>query len=248
MFLAIDIGNTHIHLGLFKGKKLIGDWKIASKLQFSEKQYLAQIKKLSAKIKQADQCAIACVVPPLTRVFQKVAIELTGLMPIIVNSKKNGGLKIKVDDPKEVGADRIVNCLAAYELYGAPAIVIDFGTAITFDLVSKNKEYLGGVIAPGMELTAKALHLNTALLPEVPLSKPKKVRGTNTKNCIQSGIYYSSIGLAETIIERLKKELGWRHPKIILTGGQAKTISSQLKLKHQVDVDLTLKGLFSFQK
>ena len=246
MFLAIDIGNTHIHIGLFKEKKLIGNWKLLSRIQFSEKQYLGQIKKLSSKIKEVKQCAIASVVPPLTRVFQKVAMELTGAMPVIVNAANAGGLKIKVDHPKEVGADRIVNCLAAYELYGAPAIVIDFGTAITFDLVSKKKEYLGGVIAPGMELTAKALHLYTALLPEVSLAKPKQVRGTNTQACIQSGIYYSSIGLAETIIARLKKELGWRHPKIILTGGQAQMISPQLAFPHTVDPHLTLKGLSLF--
>lgn len=246
MLLAIDIGNTHIHVGLFQGKKLIGNWKLLSKIQFSQKEYLGQVKKLSPKIKEVKQCAIASVVPPLTRVFQKVAIALTGSMPIVVNATNAGGLKIKVDHPKEVGADRIVNCLAAYELYEAPAIVIDFGTAITFDLVSKKKEYLGGVIAPGMELTAKALHLNTALLPEVSLAKPKQVRGTNTQACIQSGIYYSSIGLAETIIARLKKELAWRHPKIILTGGQAKMISPELKVFHKLDPYLTLKGLSLF--
>ncbi len=246
MLLAIDIGNTHIHVGLFLRKKLIGNWKLLSGIQFSQKRYLDQIKKLSPKIKEVRQCAIASVVPPLTRLFQKVAMELTGSMPIIVNAANAGGLKIKVDHPKEVGADRIVNCLAAYEFYEAPAIVIDFGTAITFDLVSEKKEYLGGVIAPGMELTAKALHLYTALLPEVRLVKPKQVRGTNTQACIQSGIYYSSIGLAETMIARLKKELGWRNPKIILTGGQAKMISPQLASPHTLDPYLTLKGLSLF--
>lgn len=246
MFLAIDVGNTHIHMGLFKGKKLVDDWDLPTKIQYSDKQYLAKVKKLSAKIKQADQCAIASVVPPLTRVFQKVAIALTGSMPMIVNARNSGGLKFKIDNPKEVGADRIVNCLAAYELYGGPAIVIDFGTAITFDLVSKNKEYLGGVIAPGMELTSKSLHLHTALLPEVPLIKPKRVRGTNTRTCIQSGIYYSSIGLAETIITRLKKEMKWSKPNIIVTGGQTKLISKELHPAHITDEMLTLKGLFLY--
>lgn len=245
MLLAVDIGNTHIHLGLFNGKRLIRDWKLPSQVYLSDKEYFRKIKKQIPKDFQVEEACLASVVPDLTRILQKALIRLTGNIPLIVNQKNTGGLKIKVDRSKEVGADRIVNCLAAYELYGAPAIVIDFGTAITFDLISGKKEYLGGVIAPGMELTAKALHLNTALLPEVPLGKPRKVRGTNTRDCIQSGIYYSSIGLSETIISRLKKELKWKNPKIILTGGQAKLISPHLKVSHRTDPNLTLKGLYT---
>lgn len=243
MLLAIDIGNTHIHVGLFKGKRLVQDWDLPSHLGTGSKKYSDRLKRLSPLIKQANGCAIASVVPPLTRIFQRVAMELTHRMPVIVNARHTGGLKFKVDRPKEVGADRIVNCLAAFELYGAPAIVIDFGTAITFDLVSAKKEYLGGVIAPGMELTRDALHYRTALLPRIDLVKPKKVRGTNTKTCIQSGIYYSSVGLAEAIISRLEKELRWKRPQVIVTGGQAKLVSKGLKHKHHTDPNLTLKGL-----
>lgn len=248
MLLTIDIGNTHIHIGLFKGGSLIKDWDLPSEPTWDEKKYLSRIKRLSPLVKRAKHCAIASVVPVLTRVFQKVAMNLTGALPIIANAKNTGGLKLKVDNPKEVGADRIVNSLAAYELYGAPAIVIDYGTAITFDLISAKKEYLGGVIAPGMELTAKALHLHTALLPEISLIKPKRIRGTNTKTCIQSGIYYSAVGLTEAIISRLKKELHWPKPKIIMTGGQSTLISPQLFYSHKVDPLLTLRGLWLLAK
>ena len=246
MLLAIDIGNSNVHLGLFRGKKLVKDWNLPSRPDWSFEKYFSLIKPViarSAKRDEAISCAIASVVPLLTRIFQKVGMELSREMPLIVNAKNCSGLKVKVDHPKEVGADRLVNALAAIELYGAPAIVVDFGTAVTFDLVSAKKEYLGGVIAAGMQTTAEALHRRTALLPEIRLARPKRVRGTNTVACMQSGIYYGAIGLIEALVPRLQKELRWSRPKLILTGGHAALISHELSLPHKLAPKLTLQGL-----
>lgn len=252
MLLAIDIGNTNVHLGLFQGKRLLRDWNLPSQPAWSAKKYLSLIKPVIARrtksaaaiyIKKISHVVIASVVPSLTRTFQKVGMELAREMPLIVNAKNCGGLKIKVDYPREVGADRIVNAVAAYELYGAPAIVVDFGTAVTFDLVSAKKEYLGGVIAPGLGTSVEALHRRTALLPVIRLARPRHVCGTNTVSCIQSGIFYGAVGLIETLVPRLQRELGWRRPKLILTGGHAALISPALRTPHLLAPRLTLHGL-----
>lgn len=259
MLLAIDIGNSQVHLGIFQGKKLVRDWTLPSQPAWSTQKYLSLVKPVIARsssssviaksakrdeaISPINHCIIASVVPVLTRIFQKVGMQLAHEMPLVVNVRNCGGLKIKVDHSREVGADRLVNCVAAYELYGTPAIVIDFGTAITFDLVSAKKEYLGGVIAPGLGTAAEALHRRTALLPEIRLARPRRVCGKNTVTCMQSGIYYSAVGLIESLLPRLQKELRWRHPKIILTGGQASLISPAIGLPHHLSPKLTLQGL-----
>ncbi len=246
MLLAIDIGNTNLVLGIFKEKNLITNWRIFTEKDKTPDEYGISILNLfhfsNINPSTISGVAISCVVPPLTIVFSQMSKKYFKIHPLIVAPGIKTGLAILYDNPHEVGADRIVNGVAAYYKYGGPCIIVDFGTATTFDAISEKGEYLGGAIAPGPYISAEALSKKTAKLPHVEIKKPKNVIGKSTVTSIQSGLYYGYIGLIEKIISQMKKELG-SNTKIISTGGISKEITDHIKMIRYHDPHLTLEGL-----
>jgi type III pantothenate kinase len=234
MLLAIDVGNSNIIFGIFEGERLIKQWRLQT-FPF-----------LFPKIKiPVDKVVIASVVPSLDRKLVTAVKKRFRLNPFFVTAQNIAGLKIKLVNKKEVGADRVVNALAAYKIYGGPAIVFDFGTATTFDVVSARGEYLGGAIAPGIMLARDALYRQTAKLPKIKIEAPRRVIGKNTRQAMRSGLVYGCAAMAEGMIERIKSSLVPRPSslKIIATGGLAPLICKYLKLIDKIDLELTLKGL-----
>ncbi|HLE05595.1 MAG TPA: type III pantothenate kinase, partial [Anaerolineales bacterium] len=185
---------------------------------------------------------ISSVVPPLQSSLEEMAHRYFGIAPLVVGPGIKTGMPILYDSPREVGADRIVNAVAAFEAYGGPAIVVDFGTATTFDAVSGKGEYLGGIIAPGIGIAAEALFERTAKLPRIDIAKPKSVVGKNTVSSMQAGLFFGYLGLVEGIVTRMREEMGGE-PVVIATGGLAHLILSESQLIHHVDPLLTLTGL-----
>jgi len=244
--LAIDVGNTTTAIGICDNKKLITHWHIATIRQRSADEHYILLEELfrSNKIKKEDIKAmvISCVVPPVSSALEELARKYFRIKPLIVSPGIKTGIAIKYDDPREVGADRIVNAVAAYKKYGGPVIVVDFGTATTFDVISKKGEYLGGIIAPGIEISSDALFEKAARLPRVEIIKPKRVIGKDTVSSIQSGLVYGFVGQVDEIVRRISKELR-NKPKVIATGGLAKLIASESKTIEKVDFLLTLEGL-----
>lgn len=246
MLLAVDIGNTSIALGVFEGKKLIKNWKIRTEREKTCDEYgitLMNLLSLSglegAKVRSM---ILSSVVPPLTPVFQELARSLFQVKALVVGPGLKTGMPILYENPLEVGADRVVSAVAAFSKYGGPSIVVDFGTATTFDAISSNGEYLGGAIAPGMQIAAEALSLKTAKLPRIEIKKPNKAIGRTTVASMQSGIYYGYIGLVSGIIGKMKKELG-EETKIISTGGSASLIQREIKSIDFYEPYLVLEGL-----
>lgn len=244
--LAIDVGNTTTAIGIFKGKRLVNNWRIATIVQRSADEHYIILENLfrSHKIRKEGIKAlvISCVVPSLLSALEELAKNYFRIKPLIVSPGIKTGISIKYDDPREVGADRIVNAVAAYEKYGGPIIVVDFGTATTFDVISKKGEYLGGVVAPGIQISSDALFEKAARLPRVEIIKPKRVIGKDTVSSIQSGLIYGFVGQVDEIIRRINKELKAR-PRVIATGGLARLIASESKTIAKVDPLLTLEGL-----
>jgi pantothenate kinase (EC 2.7.1.33) len=246
MLLAIDIGNTNITLGVFQGSNLKVTWRLATGIHRLEDEYGTQLldllrhRRLSASgISGAVLCS---VVPPLEYIFQKVCQEYLGTSPLIVGAGVKTGVRICLDNPREIGPDRVVNVVAAHHLYGGPAIIVDLGTATTFDVVSKEGDYLGGAIAPGVNIAAEALFTRTARLPRIELVRPKQVIGRNTISAMQSGIIFGYIGLIESMIHRIERELG-SATKVIATGGYAYPIAKDIPAIGVVNADLPLIGL-----
>jgi type III pantothenate kinase len=245
MLLVIDVGNTSTVIGVYKDKELKANWRIPTQPQKVD-QYGALLKKLFSEanlnLSEVKALAFSSVVPLLTPILEEMSREYLKVEPLIVNSETKTGLAIKYDDPGEVGADRIANAVAAHQIYKGPLIVVDFGTATTFDVVSEKGEYLGGVIAPGIELSARTLSEKAAKLPPVELKKPDKVIGKNTVSSMQSGIIYGAIEEVKGIVERIKEELG-KEAKVIATGGLADLIAGETNLFDEVNPFLTLEGL-----
>ncbi len=246
MLLAVDIGNTNIALGIFEGRKLSQHWKIRSEREKTSDEYeivllnLLSLAHLEAKdIKAA---IISSVVPPLTPVFQELSQELLGIRPLVIGPGLKTGIPILYENPQEVGADRVVASVAAFEKYGGPAIVVDFGTATTFDAVSAQGEYLGGAIAPGIQIAAEALYLKTAKLPRIEIKKPKQAIGRTTVTSMQSGLFFGYIGLVSNIIREMSKELG-EELNIVATGSFASQIYSDLEEVVHLEPFLVLEGL-----
>ncbi|MBI3752629.1 MAG: type III pantothenate kinase [Deltaproteobacteria bacterium] len=246
MLLVIDIGNTNIVLGIYQGDRLVHHWRIGTKKARTADEYgiilmdlfnFAQIKAGSI-----DSAIISCVVPPLTDTFLEMSERYFKIKPLLVGPGIKTGMPIMTDNPKEVGADRIVNAVAAYEMYKSAVIVVDFGTATTFDYVSQKGEYMGGAIAPGIGISMDALFQRAAKLPRVEIAKPKKIVGKNTVESMQAGIFYGYIGLVDGIVEKMKSEAGSK-PKAIATGGLASFIAPESKTIEDSDEFLTLKGL-----
>lgn len=246
MLLAVDIGNTNTAFGIFQEQKLIEDWKIKTERDRTSDEYALILINLldSSGIEKQEIKAviISSVVPPLTPVFQNLSQKLFQIRPLIVGPGLKTGMPILYENPLEVGADRVVVAVAAFERYGGPCVVVDFGTATTFDAISSQGEYLGGAIAPGIQISAEALFLKTAKLPRIEIKKPKKAIGRSTVSSMQSGLFFGYIGLISNIIEKIKRELGGR-PKVISTGGFAAQISHEIKSIDVNEPHLTLEGL-----
>lgn len=246
MLLAVDIGNTNIALGVFDGKDLIQHWKIRSEQQKTSDEYeiillnLLSIAHLEAK--SVRSVIISSVVPPLTPVFQSLSQDFLNINPLVVGPGLKTGMSILYENPQEVGADRIVASVAAFDKYGGPAVIVDFGTATTFDAISKDGEYLGGAIAPGIQIAAEALYLKTAKLPRIEIKKPKNAIGRTTVTSMQSGLYFGYVGLISNIIDEISKELG-EGIKIIATGSFASQIYPDLVSIEYLEPYLVLEGL-----
>lgn len=244
--IAVDIGNTNIVIGIFENHKLIAYWRLTSKPARTEDEYWILLSSLletsPVKIDQIGGAIISSVVPDLTLPFTCVIEKYLGIDPFNVDSDLKLKLKLKVYNPKSVGADRICNCVAGFEKYGAPLVILDFGTATTFDVVTPQYEFIGGIIAPGVETTAEILHQLAAKLPRVELKFPKTVIGRNTETNIQSGLMFGTVELVNGLLDRIEAELGTR-VTIIATGGLAKVVVPHLRRAVQIDSDLTLEGL-----
>jgi len=246
MLLAIDIGNTNIVLGVYREEELVACWRLATDVHKMADEYSVLLNSLFSNEglskSEIEGSAISCVVPPLLPIFQEVCREHLQVEPLVVGPGIKTGVRILIDNPRELGADRIVNAIAARRLYGTPAIVIDFGTATTFDVVSREGDYLGGAIAPGIGISAEALYRQAAQLPRIELAVPKKVIGKNTVAAMQSGVLFGFVALVEGMVGRIKEELG-EEAKVIATGGLAEVIAREASAIQVVSPNLTLEGL-----
>jgi type III pantothenate kinase len=248
MLLTIDLGNTNIVIGVFCAQQLVDHWRISTRWPQTADElggmFLQLLKNGSGHAYEIKAAIISSVVPPLTDSLMSMCERYFGVKPLLVDASLKLGLSIHYDNPREVGADRLVNAVAAYELFGGPLIIVDFGTATTFCVVSAKAEYLGGCITPGVNISAQALYRYTAQLPKVEIVKPARVIGKNTVESIQSGLFYGCISLLDGMIERIRAELG-DDPKVIATGGLAELVSPYSKYVEVTDPWLTLKGLRS---
>ncbi|WP_018249536.1 type III pantothenate kinase [Orenia marismortui] len=251
MILAIDVGNTNTVLGLYEQDELLIDWRVSTDRGKTIDEYGILFRNLfesnSFKLEEIDRIIISSVVPPVINTLDEVAIKYFGVEALIIGPGVKTGINIKMDNPKEVGADRIVNTVAANNLYGGPAIIIDFGTATTFDVLSKQGEYVGGVIAPGIGISTEALFNQAAKLPKIELNFPPKVIAKNTHNALQSGILYGFVSQVDGIVKRMKEEIS-EEIKVIATGGLAELISPY---SEEIDIHnefLTLEGLRFIEK
>jgi type III pantothenate kinase len=246
MLLTIDVGNTNSVLGVFRGEELIAHWRLTTAREQTVDEYGVLTRNLFT-IAGLDRAAISgviisSVVPPVNWTLGEMARVYLGKQALFVEPGVKTGMAILVDNPLELGADRIVNGVAAFHKYGGPCIVVDFGTAITFDAISARGEYLGGVIAPGIGISSEALFARAAKLPRVEIKDPGKVIGTNTVTHMQAGLYYGAVDLVDGMLTRMKAELGGE-AKVVATGGQAKLVARGSKHIQHTDEFLTLMGL-----
>jgi type III pantothenate kinase len=245
MLLAIDLGNTNTVFGVYDGEHLVMHWRLSTQKDRTVDEYgillrnLFSLEKLDAK--KIRKVIIASVVPPLDPILNEMVESYFSVKPIFV-TYENAGIPVLYEDPREVGADRIVNAVAAIRKYGKPAIVVDFGTATTFDAITPAGEYRGGLIAPGIVISAEALYEHAAKLPRIDIQKPVKLIGTSAITSMQSGLFYGYVALVDGIITRMKQELG-ASSRVIGTGGQAPMISRETTFIETVDPNLTLDGL-----
>ncbi|MGH9761254.1 MAG: type III pantothenate kinase [Blastocatellia bacterium] len=245
MLIVLDVGNTNTTIGVYDGQNLAESWRLTTDRQRTIDEYgimcrtLLQLAHLPSD--SITDMAISSVVPPLDFTLHKMAENYFGITPLFV-TWDNSGMRILYDDPTEVGADRIVNSVAAFEKYGGPCVAVDFGTATTFDAISGNGEYLGGIICPGIQISAEALFQRAARLRRIDLRKPDRLIGTNPTGSMQAGLYYGNVSLVDGILERMIAELG-KGTRVVATGGLASLISTGTSRIQQVDVNLTLEGL-----
>ncbi len=246
MLLAIDIGNSNIVVGVFEKDKVKATWRIATGVHRMWDEYAIILINLLAtrnlKLSQIDGVVMCSVVPPIGHVWEEMSKRYIGMAPLVVGAGIKTGVRITQDNPREVGADRVVHAAAAHHLYGGPCIVIDMGTATTFDVVSKEGDHLGGAIAPGIIIATEALTARTSALPRIDLVRPKRAIGKNTVAAMQSGIVFGYVGLIEGIVKRIKQEFG-SPMKVIATGGNAALIAEETKIIDTVEPDLILIGL-----
>ncbi len=246
MLLTIDVGNTNTVLGVFRGQDLIANWRLTTAREQTIDEYGVLTRNLFtlAGLDRNDITGviISSVVPPVNWTLGEMSRVYFGKKALFVEMGVKTGMAVLVDNPSEVGADRIVNGVAAFHQYGGPCIVVDFGTAITFDAISAKGEYLGGVIAPGLGIAAEALFARAAKLPRVEIKDPGKIIGTNTVMNTQAGLYYGAVDMVDGMLARMKKELG-ENAKVVATGGQARLVAKGSKYIEYTDEFLTLTGL-----
>jgi type III pantothenate kinase len=246
MLLAIDVGNTNITLGLYQGETLGARWRLATDHNRMPDEYgitlLHLLQHAGHAPAEVQAIAMASVVPPLTSVFGEACRRYLAAEPLVVDAGVKTGVRVRYEDPRQVGADRVADAAAVRELYGGPACIVDFGTGTTFDAVSAEGDYLGGAIAPGIGIAAEALFQRTAKLPRVDLARPPSVIGKNTVHAIQSGLLFGYVGLVEGMVARFRQELG-PQMKVIGTGGLAELIVRETQVIDIVAPWLTLDGL-----
>ena len=246
MLLVVDVGNTNTVLGLFDGDQLVHDWRIRTVVDHTVDEYgmliynLYKTSRISSR--KIQDIIISCVVPPMLNILEPLCQKYFNLKPLIVGPGVKTGMPIYYDNPREVGADRIVNAVAGYEKYKKDLIIVDFGTATTFDYVSEKGEYMGGCISPGIMISSDALFERAAKLPRVELSKPKSIVAKDTVSSMQAGIMYGYAGLVDGICDRIKAEVK-SNPLVVATGGLAKIVAPETKSIDVVDEMLTLEGL-----
>lgn len=247
MLLVMDVGNTNIVLGVYDQDVLLHHWRIATSREKTEDEYGIMVKHLlndrGLQLQDIGAIIISSVVPPIMFALERMAEKYFRVQPLVVGAGVKTGLNINTDNPREVGADRIVNAVAGIAEYGAPLIIVDFGTATTFCVVNHKEQYIGGAIAPGIRISTEALFNKAAKLPRIELIRPEKVIGRNTVASMQAGIIYGYIGQLDGIIRRMKEELQTDNVKVIATGGLAELIASESVHVDIIDEFLTLKGL-----
>ncbi len=245
MLLAIDIGNTEVTLGIFAGEELRATWHVSTGLHRTADEYATLLLSLIPRALNGSKISgiiICSVVPPMVATFEELCQRYFHVSPLVVGPGIKTGVRIRMDTPSEVGADRVVDAAAAHHLYGGPVIIADFGTATTFDVVSKDGDYMGGAISPGIGVSAEALFVRAAKLPRVELVRPRKAIGTNTIAAMQSGIIFGYVALVEGMVARIQKELG-EPARVVATGGFSTLIAKETTVIDVVNPNLTLVGL-----
>jgi len=246
MLLVIDVGNSNTVIGLYDGDRLLHDWRVRTVVHHTIDEYgmliLNLYKTVNVNSKKIEDIIISCVVPTMLNVLEPLCMKYFEIQPLIVGPGIKTGMPIYYDNPKDVGADRIVNAVAAYEKYRSPLIIVDFGTATTFDYVSAKGEYMGGCIAPGIVISTEALFERASKLPRVELSRPEKLIARDTVSSMQAGIMWGYAGLVDGIVKRIKKEIKV-DATVIATGGLANVIATETETIDRVEEMLTLEGL-----
>ncbi len=251
MLLAVDIGNTQIAAGLFRGDELVAHWRLSSTYERTEDETWVIMQSICQAhgfdITETTGMAVSSVVPGMTRTFEKMASKYLKTSPVVVSHQIDLGIQILYKNPSNVGADRLCNAVGGFIKYGGPLIVVDFGTATTFDVISKNAEYLGGIIAPGIEMSSMILHQRAAKLPRVELSFPEHVIGNCTEDSMRSGLMYGTVEMIDGMIKRISNELQEK-VTAIATGGLARVIIEKLETVEIIEPYLTLDGLLNIYK
>lgn len=246
MLFAVDVGNTNLTLGVFRGEDLAGHWRLKTDRDQTVDGWGVLFRNLLSlsglSLNEIQGMVVSSVAPALDDSLRKMSERYLGRTPLFVDATTDTGLKIRIDNPREVGADRIVNSVAAFARFGGPCVSVDFGTAINFDVISQDAEYLGGLLCPGLSVSAEALFRRTARLPQIEIRKPDSLIGKNTVHALESGFYYGALGLLDGILERLIEEMG-PETKVVATGGQAQVICPASKYVQAIEEHLTLTGL-----